>query len=211
MSLSKFEVWNVVHAERQRLLEDLAAVSGPAWEIPSLCDGWTVHDVLAHLIDTAETGKAAFIWGMLRTRGDFDRANDNGLRGCKYDDPQDTLAHWRRVLHLTKTPPAPPASRLVEAIVHGEDIRRPLGIRGDYPAAGVHDALAYQLRTSASLGGSRERAEGCRLVDSGTGTSWGDGREVAGAAIDLLLAATGRMIAPGLLTGPGADRLLRSS
>ncbi|QIM17584.1 maleylpyruvate isomerase family mycothiol-dependent enzyme [Leucobacter coleopterorum] len=199
MSLSKSEVWAVVHAERRRLISDLASLDQSRWETPSLCPGWTVHDVLAHLVDTAKTGKAGFVWSMVRSRGDFDRANEAGVRRCKRDDPEQTLAEFRQVLELTKTPPAQLATRLVEAIVHGEDIRRPLQIPGEYPAAAVHEALAYQLRTPVSFGGSRERAAGCRLVDTETGSAWGDGLEVRGKAVDLLVAASGREVSPELL------------
>lgn len=208
MALTKSEVWAFVHAERQQLLNDLESLTASDWETPSLCPGWTVHDVLSHLVDTAKTGKPAFVWSMVRSGGDFDRANERGVRRCKRDDPEQTLASFRQVSELRRTPPAHPATRLVEAIVHGEDIRRPLGLRGDYPTAAVHEALAYQLRTPASFGGSRERATGCRLIDIDTGVSWGDGLEVRGKAVDLLLAATGRGIAPESLEGPGAQRII---
>ncbi|QIK63444.1 maleylpyruvate isomerase family mycothiol-dependent enzyme [Leucobacter viscericola] len=205
MALSKSEVWGLVHAERQRLLSDLDALPAARWETPSLCPNWTVHDVLAHLIDTAKMGRLAFVWSMVRAGGNFDRANEQGVRRCKRGDPEQTLADFRRASGLRRTPPANLATRLVEAIVHGEDIRRPLAIVGDYPTAAVHEALAYQLRTPDSFGGGRERAAGRRLVDSDTGKSWGDGLEVRGKAVDLLLAASGRKIAPELLDGPGAS------
>lgn len=208
MVLSTSEVWTLVHAERQHLIADLAQLSLAEWDTPSLCRGWSIHDVLAHLVDTATTGKLAFVWSMVRARGEFDRANHHGVRRCKRDDPQQTLASFRHAEHLERTPPAHRATRLVEAIVHGEDIRRPLAIPGNYPSAGLHEALAYQLRTPASFGGGREIAEGCRLVDAATGDSWGEGLDVTGDAIDLLLAASGRAIDPGILTGPGAHQLL---
>lgn len=210
MALTKSEVWELVHRERRRLLDDLTSLDDTGWESPSLCRDWTVHDVLAHLVDTAKTGKVSFIWSMVRARGNFDQANEDGVRRCKRDDPRQTVADFRQVLDLRRIPTAHRATRLVEAIVHGEDMRRPLGIVGDYPSAGVHEALAYQLRTSASIGGSRELAEGCRLIDSDTGASWGDGLEVTGKAIDLLLALTGREVALTLLTGVGVDQLLNT-
>lgn len=203
MALNSTEVWALVHAERRRLLDDLSVLSDSAWDTPSLCRGWTVHQVLAHLIDTARTGKLAFVLSMVRSRGDFDRANDDGVRRHLREDPRQTLDDFRQLLELRRTPPANRATRLVEAIVHGEDIRRPLALVGRYPADGVHEAIDYQLRTPASFGGSRERAAGCRLVDIETGRSWGDGLAVEGTALDLLLAASGRELEPGRLAGPG--------
>lgn len=208
--MSRSEVWAQVFTERRQLADDLAALPRTAWETPSLCPGWTIHDVLAHLIDTARTGKLAFVLGMIRARGDFDRANAEGVRRYKSTDPRHTLTEFRAVHALTKSPPTNRATRLVEAFVHGEDIRRPLGIAASYPGAGVREALAYQLRTPASFGGGRELAAGLKLRDTGSGVSWGAGPEVAGAAIDLPLAVSGRPVEAGLLTGPGSARLLRT-
>lgn len=206
MELSKTEVWKLVHAERQLLLEDLADLSGAQWQMPSLCPRWSVHDVLAHIVDTAKTGKSSFVWSMVRARGNFDRANESGIARCRREDPKQTLAALSAVHTSTSAPPAHRATRLVEAIVHGEDIRRPLQIEARYPIAGVVEALAYQLRTAVSFGGGKERAAGLRLVDSESGRSWGAGPQVSGTALDLLLAVSGRPVDPARLSGPGADR-----
>lgn len=53
MKLSKAQVWAFVHGERARLADDLAALPDRVWTTPSLCPGWDVHDVLAHIVDTA--------------------------------------------------------------------------------------------------------------------------------------------------------------
>lgn len=47
------DVWPTVHAERQALADDLEHVAPDRWATPSLCAGWGVHDVLAHLVETA--------------------------------------------------------------------------------------------------------------------------------------------------------------
>ncbi|WP_306387795.1 maleylpyruvate isomerase family mycothiol-dependent enzyme [Microbacterium sp. MPKO10] len=211
MGLSWADVWKLVHDERQRLVDDLQSLDGSLWETPSLCRGWAVHDVVAHLLDSAETGRAAFVVSMLRARGDFHRANQNGVDKVKRDDPRQTLEAFRQVQELRRTPPAHRATRLVEAIVHGEDIRRPLGLTGSYPRIGVHDALAYQIRTSVKFDGGRERADQFRLTDTDSGVSWGDGPEVTGRAVDLLLVVSGRRVNPDLLGGPGAQRMLQGA
>jgi len=206
MPLTNPEIWSTVLAERRRLAEDLDPIDDSGWNAPSLCPGWSVHDVLAHLVDTARTGKAAFVLAMIRAGGDFDRANDAGVQKYRQADPRGTLAAFREAADLKRTPPASPATRLVEAIVHGEDIRRPLGLAGDYPAAAVSDALEYQLRTKVSFGGGKERAEGLRLVASDSGSTWGDGPEVSGSGLDLLVAVSGRPVDAARFTGAGAAR-----
>ncbi|MCC9174800.1 maleylpyruvate isomerase family mycothiol-dependent enzyme [Arthrobacter sp. zg-Y179] len=194
MRKSTAAVWEVVHAERRRLAADLSHLEAEQWEAPSLCPGWSIHDVLAHLVDTARTGRAGFVRGMLGARLDFDRLNQRGVLREKRLYPEGTLRALREVSELTRTPPVNPATRLVEAIVHGEDIRRPLGLVGSYPEPAVVRALAYQLRTPVAFGGGRERAAGLRLVDRRTGTAWGTGTEVEADALDLLLTVSGRPV-----------------
>ena len=201
-------VWQVVHAERRRLADDLAQLGTAQWRTPSLCPGWDVHDVLAHLVDSAMTTRLSFIRDMVTARLDFDRANERGIARAKKADPRETLAAFRGVADLTRTPPASLDTRLVEAIVHGEDIRRPLADEGTYPHWAAMRALGYQLRTPVRLGGGRERADGCTLIDPVSQTTYGTGPEVKGSPVDLLLAVSGRPVAASRLSGPGAPRLL---
>ncbi len=44
------DIWPVIHDDRQALADDLAGLSPEQWQTPSWCDGWSVHDVLAHLL-----------------------------------------------------------------------------------------------------------------------------------------------------------------
>jgi uncharacterized protein (TIGR03083 family) len=201
------DTWRVVHEERAALCRDLAALAPGQWAAPTACAGWDVHDVVAHLVDSAKATRLGFIRDMVAARFDFDRQNALGIARERRDDPQDTLRTFRSVVARTSTPPAPAATRLVEAFVHGEDIRRAVGLRGDYPAGGVGRALEHQARTTVRIGGGRERAAGLRLVASDAPFAAGSGPEVRGAAIALQLAVSGRTVEPGELTGPGAATL----
>lgn len=201
------EVWTMVHTERRALLEDLDNLTAAEWDIPSLCPGWSVHDVAAHLVDSAKTTRLGFVRRMVAARFDFDRDNQTGLRREKRTDPADTLAAMRAASELTCTPPAAIATRLVEAFVHGQDIRQPLGITSNYPVAGVAAALAYQLITSDSMGGGRQRAQHVRIRATDTDFTRGNGPEVYGPASDLLLAVCGRPVPAGRLLGDGVPRL----
>ena len=208
MRSSTAAVWKAVHQERRRLAADVGALPADRWRLPSLCPGWNVHDVLAHLVDTARMGRLSFVRELLTARLDFDRANEAGILREKRANPMDTVQALRDAAELTRTPPVNLDTRLVEAIVHGEDIRRPLEITGTYSDWTVVRALAYQLRTPVSFGGGRERAAGLRLIIRSTGASWGTGAEVTGEALDLLLAVSGRPVPRARLHGSGASRLL---
>lgn len=98
-------------------------------------------------------------------------------------------------------------SRLVEEVVHGEDVRRPLGLRHAYADEAVSRALRLQARTPVSFGGGKERVAGLRLVAADHGTTLGDGPEVRGPALSLLLVVSGRRVALDDLEGPGVAAL----
>jgi uncharacterized protein (TIGR03083 family) len=201
-------VWAAVHAERCRLVDDLEGLSQEQWQTASLCPGWTVHDVVAHLVDSATTTRRGFVRQMVTARFDFDRANEHGVARHRAADPQQTLEALRAVIDRTDTPPGPVATRLVEAYVHGEDVRRPLGIEGAYPPPQVMQALRYVARTGASFGGGRERVQGLCLDPVDADGSIGAGAPVRGTAISLLLAASGRPVQAAELAGGGAGLLV---
>lgn len=201
-------VWTVVHHERAALVRTLETLGPEQWATPTACPGWDVHDVVAHLVDTAKTTRVRFVRDMITARFDFDRQNAVGLARERRTDPLDTLAALRAVVTRTSTPPAAIVTRLVEAFVHGEDIRRAVGLSGEYPVEQVAAALTFQLRTTAQLGGGKERASGLRLVSSDAAVDSGVGPEVRGTTLALLLAVSGRPVAPDELSGPGAATLI---
>lgn len=197
MRFDKAAVWRFVHAERARLADDLAGLPHDAWATPSLCPGWDVHDVLAHLVDSAKTTRFGFAARMVAVGFDFDADNARGVARERKDDPRQTLAAWHAVRPLTRTPIAVRRTRLVEAIVHGEDIRRPLGLAARYDTRAAAAALDYQVGTAVAMGGGRERAEGLRLIATDSDFEAGCGDVVCGSTVDLLLAVSGRDV-PGL-------------
>lgn len=201
----------MVHAERAALIDDLEDLDAARWEEPSLCGGWTVHDVVAHLVDSAGTTKIGFVVGLARAGFDFDRQNARGVLRHRGASPQETLARLRRVASRRSTPPAPLDSRLVEEVVHGEDIRRPLGLTRSYPEEAVVRALRLQARTPASFGGAKELVGRVRLTAPDADVSIGDGSEVSGPALSLLLAVSGRRVALADLDGPGVPVLVAAS
>lgn len=197
----------MVHAERAALIADLESLDDAQWDVPSLCTGWTVHDVVAHLVDTALTTRIGFVVGLARARFDFDLLNARGVRREGGGSPQETLERLRRVASRRSTPPAPLDSRLVEEVVHGEDIRRPLGLTRCYPQEAVARALRLQARTPAGFGGAKELVAGVELRATDADVSIGDGPAVSGPALSLLMAVSGRRAARDDLDGPGVATL----
>lgn len=103
--LSGSVIWPVVHEERRALVADLAALHPAQWQTPSLCPGWSIQDVLAHLIDTAKTTRLSFVRDMMAARFDFDHANALGIAREHTEDPGAALAEFRTVQTRRTGPP----------------------------------------------------------------------------------------------------------
>lgn len=189
------DVWPLVHAERRAVVDDLSGLSDEQWRTPSLCEGWTVHDVAAHLVaDASPISIHGFVVAMVRARFDCDRMNQSDTAGELGDGPATPCADCARSpAALTPPPFVPLVVRLVEEAVHGEDVRRPLDMAHDYPLAAVVPHLEHQVRTTPSIGGGRERAAGVRLRATDADVAIGDSPEVSGSCVSLLLAVSGRL------------------
>jgi uncharacterized protein (TIGR03083 family) len=200
------DVWAVIHAERRALLADLQGLSDAQWATPSLCAGWTVRDVLAHMTATARTTPAGFFAKMLGNGFSFQKMQAKDIAAEKGASPAETLARFAAEASSSKHPPGPTDTWLGEAIVHAEDIRRPLGIQHAYPTdAAVQVADFY--KGSNLIIGAKNRIAGLRLRATDTDWSHGDGPEVAGPIVSLVLAMTGRKAAVADLAGDGVATL----
>jgi uncharacterized protein (TIGR03083 family) len=200
------DIWPVVHAERRALAADLADLTPEQWQTPSLCTGWSVHDVLAHMVSTATLTPPAFFAGLLTSGFSFSRFTDKRIAAARAGGPAATLAAFRAVETSTSAPPGPTVSWLGEALVHAEDIRRPLGIRHEYPVDAVRQVTAFYAGSNVLIGGKR-RVAGVRLQATDTDWAHGSGPLVSGPVRALMLATTGRKAALDDLSGPGVEIL----
>ena len=202
------DLWTVVHAERRALAADLADLTPEQWQTPSLCTGWTVHDVLAHMVATAKETPGGFFVGMIGSGFRISRFTEKRIAVEGAGGPAATLAAFRGVETATSAPPGPKLSWLGEVLVHSEDIRRPLGIAHEYPVDSVTDVTDFYAGSNVLIGGKR-RVEGLTLQATDTDWSRGSGPVVSGPARALMLATTGRTAALDELSGPGVE-ILRS-
>ena len=200
------DMWHVIHAERRALAADLAGLTPEQWASPSLCPGWTVHDVLAHLVSTAKLTPPAFFAGLIGSGFNFQRFTGKRIAAESAGGPAATLAAFRAVETATSAPPGPKTSWLGEVLVHGEDIRRPLGIAHEYPTSSVTAVTEFYAGSNVLIGGKR-RVEGLTLEATDATWSHGSGPTVAGPARALMLATAGRKAALDELTGPGVETL----
>jgi uncharacterized protein (TIGR03083 family) len=197
------DTWPVIHTERKALAADLQALEAGAWATPSLCQDWTVRDVLAHLTSTATLTPAAFFGGLVTAGFSSEKAQRNGIAAHLGTAPADTLAGFEAVLTGVTHRPGPAGAWLGETIVHSEDIRRPLGITYVYAPA-VLVLVASFFAGSNKLISAKRRIGGLALHATDADWSHGTGLEVRGPILSLILAMTGREVADDELDGDGA-------
>ncbi len=106
----------------------------------------------------------------------------------------------------TGRPPGPPATMLGEVIVHSEDIRRALGIKHAYPTEAVVQVADF-FKGSNLIIGTKRRITGLKLTATDTQWSTGDGPEIEGPILALVMAMTGRKAATSDLAGEGVETL----
>ncbi|OAH14621.1 maleylpyruvate isomerase family mycothiol-dependent enzyme [Streptomyces jeddahensis] len=201
-------VWPLIHAERAALAADLADLTDEQWATPSLCTELSVREVLAHLTAAASLNAVRWMAGVIRCRFDFDKQVAMRLAEQLGTTPAETLERFRRVVPSTTKPPLPAMAMLGETIVHGEDIRRPLGIRHEYPIEVVTSVAEY-YQGSDLVVVAKGRIGGLRLVANDGPFTAGSGELVSGATLALVMAMTGRSTYCDDLEGDGVELLRR--
>ncbi|MFF5247761.1 maleylpyruvate isomerase family mycothiol-dependent enzyme [Streptosporangium sp. NPDC000095] len=195
-------IWPLVHAERAALAADLADLTDEQWATPSLCSGLTVREVLAHLTSAATLTPSRWMAGVIRCRFDFNRQNAMRLAEQLGATATETHDRFRRVVASTTKPPVPVVAMLGETILHAEDIRRPLGIRRDYPIGTITRLAEYYQGTDFVVV-AKGRIAGLRLVADDGPFATGSGPLVSGTTLALTMAMTGRMTYCDELDGDG--------
>ncbi|MFL6023179.1 MAG: maleylpyruvate isomerase family mycothiol-dependent enzyme [Marmoricola sp.] len=200
------DLWATIAAERGALAEDLAGLSEKEWRTRSLCTQWNVEQVLAHMTATGNLTPVTFLGSFAAAGFNFNTFATRQIAKHRGSDPAETLERFRAVQHSTKSPPGPKESWLGEAIVHSEDIRRPLGIRHDYPVEALRQVADFYKGSNALIG-TKSRIAGLSLNATDVEWNHGDGTEVSGPMLSVLMAMTGRSSACDQLEGPGVEKL----
>lgn len=183
--------WSLVHTERAALAADLAQLNEQQWATASLCEQFTVREVLAHMTAGASLNPVRWTAGVIRCRFDFDRQVALRLAEHLGATPDETLARFRRVATSTTKPPVAVTAMLGETIVHGEDIRRPLGIGRDYPVATLTTLATYYQGSDLPVM-TKTRARGLQLTATDGPFAAGVGPRVSGTTLALIMAMAGR-------------------
>lgn len=205
--------WDVIRTERQSLIDYLETLSDDQWATPSLCEGWTVRDVAAHLAAAPSVTAGPLLADFVRARFRPNVATrDSAVRWSRRGTAQ-ILDQLRRNAEGDAKPPGVPRDAvLVDAVVHALDVRRPLGDHRPIPAAAFAPTADFCANAgwpgSAMLGGgARKRVAGVRLVAEDQDWTHGEGPEVRASGEALLLLLSGRRPGRDELHGEGVSRL----
>lgn len=184
------EIWAVIDSQRADLADLLAGLTPQQWQTPSLCEGWRVRDVAAHLTHS-HMNPARVMLEALRSGFRFDPM----IRRLAIEDhrPQQEIvaALHAMVGSRTKIPGTSDRDPLMDVLVHGQDIAVPLGIDRPMPGDAAVEVARHLWQMRFPLRPAR-RLQGTRLIATDADFTVGQGREVRAPIRDLVMLLAGR-------------------
>jgi uncharacterized protein (TIGR03083 family) len=190
-----------VAAELTSLADLLASASAAQWDTASLCAGWRVREVVAHMSMAARYSNEQFMAELQRCGFDFTRLS-NGVAARDARLPTDELIGNLRsaVMQHWAPPGGGYRGALNHAVIHGLDVTVPLGL----PRLSSDETIRIILDDLASRDGSVRFGidlAGRQLQATDLDWSFGQGPVLRGPAADLALVICGRSVPPGRLDG----------
>jgi uncharacterized protein (TIGR03083 family) len=191
----------LVAAEFLSLADLLAAASAAQWDTPSLCEGWRVREVIAHMTMPARYSEAEFLAELRRREFDFTRlSNEVASRDASLPAGELVAGLRSEVMHRWAPPGGGYHGALNHVVIHGLDVTVPLGV----PRRAPGETIRAVLDDLARGGGHAHFGvdiQGRRLEASDLDWSYGSGAVLRGAAEDLALVICGRAVPEGRIEG----------
>jgi uncharacterized protein (TIGR03083 family) len=176
-------------------------------ETQSLCDAWTVREVLGHLVMPLTGSLRGFLRQLARARGSLDRASAAVAHELARRPVGELTALLRdRADQHGKAPGVGPMGQMADGCIHLRDCARPLGLPDDVTVDDWRMVLDWLPSGVPGLVPKR-RIEGLCLVATDQQWSWGSGEEISGPSEALAMAMCGRQVALHDLRGPGVAAL----
>jgi uncharacterized protein (TIGR03083 family) len=193
---------DMIAAQRAELAEVLTGLPEPSWDEPTLCAGWRVREVVAHITMPFRYSGRRFAFELARSRGKFDAMADRCARRDAAAMSPDELATALRsnASHPWKPPGGGYQGALTHDVIHGLDITEALGLARHVPEDRLGVVLA-NLATPQARNFFGVDLSGIELRACDTGWTFGSGTPVTGTAQDLALFLCGRKLPSGRLEG----------
>ena len=196
----------MVHTERASLSEFLDTLTPQQWTAPTWCDKWNVQQLVAHLTAAGNITAPHFFGGFVKAGFNFDKTVETDLLNYAGGTPADVKARFDEIIMSDRKPPGPAYIALGEVMVHGEDIRRSQGAKGEHDAEHLVTLAELYKKTGAPLR-AKKRVVGLKLQATDVDWSTGEGPEVVGPCMSLIMAMVGRTGALADCDGPGVETL----
>ena len=187
------DIRDMIAAQRGELAQVLAGLPAAGWDAPTLCDGWRVREVVAHITMPFRYSGRRFMLELAKSRGNFNAMADRCARRDAAALSAAELADAVRsnVDHPWQPPGGGYLGALTHDVIHTLDITEALGLGVRVPAERLGVVLP-NLVTPRSLKFFGTDLAGMPLRASDTGWVFGSGQLVAGTAQDLALLLCGR-------------------
>lgn len=186
------DLWTITIGARQSLLSTFERLDDDQWNVRSLCEGWTIRELLAHLVLAARPPARRYIVAVARARGSFEEANKALARVDGRRPVDELLSDYRSVLEHRFSPPGwPQAAPLSDILLHSLDVRIPLGLKPEQPADHYEPVLEL-LFSRAGRSFARAGRPAVRWTATDREWSHGAGQSVCGSIADLALTVAGR-------------------
>jgi uncharacterized protein (TIGR03083 family) len=197
-----------IAAERRRTADLIGSLDPAQLNVPSLCGEWTVKQVAAHLLAAVSGSDLPVLRTMVRSGFRLHRANAQLAVEVARRPAADLAAGLRaNADNPFRAPLVGHPGQLTDLQVHGQDMRRPLGLPHGLYLDRVRVSLDFLTGGRAYGFTPKRRLAGLRFEATDLDWQWGAGPVLAGPAEALMMAMTGRRVVLGELDGPGVRAL----
>lgn len=200
------EVRQSIRAQRAAVGDLLESLDDSEWEHDSLCAGWQVRDVVAHCVQSHVATPWTFAGEWIASGFSMAARNQRWVTRRRTRSRAEVFGEYRATVAQLRIPAAEAPYALVEAVVHGYDIARPLGRTIEVPTASLVLVADTCRRTGLFLH-SKQRCAGLTLRALDVEWTAGHGQEITGPISSLIMAITGRAAALDDLSGEGLGTL----
>ena len=203
------KIYHLTTGNRLMIAGVLDTLDDAGWNAPTLCAGWTVRHLAAHLLQPMLIGFGRFFLTAMRYRGDTGKTVDHVARRIARRPRAELVAVLRAHAEDRVNPPrVGPMGPFAETCIHLRDIARPLNLTVDVPTEHWRILMAYLTspRVAPALVPAG-RLDGLQLVATDTDWNSGSGARVTGPIEALAMSVTGRPAGLTDLRGPGVGTL----
>jgi uncharacterized protein (TIGR03083 family) len=195
-----------VAAEFASLAGLLTDATPAQWDTPSLCEGWRVREVIAHLTMATRYSEEEIMAGLRECGFDFTRlSNQIAARDAGLPAGELVASLRSEVMQRWAPPGGGYHGALNHVVIHGLDVTVPLGVPRRTPDDAIRVILDDLTRGDVHENfGISIKGRCLRATD--LDWSYGSGPALTAAAADLALAMCGRAVPAGRLDGEPLHR-----